>query len=82
MANSFAPKGSSIPLRPKADPAASIPGPAGPKLPEPKPVRKQYSIYVSTDMMERVKRVAQQRKVTIGAVVEACISIALDQLEE
>lgn len=55
------------------------PGSVG--LPAPKPRRKQCSLYLDMEMMERVKRIARKRGVTIGAVIEACVKIALDQLE-
>lgn len=51
-------------------------------LPAPKPKRKQCSLYLDVDMMARVKRVAKQRDVTIGAVIEACVKMALEQLEQ
>lgn len=63
-------------------PAAGAPArPGGVGLPEPKPKRGQCSLYLDVEMMERVKRVARKRSVTIGAVIEACVKMALDQLE-
>lgn len=50
-------------------------------LPAPRPKRKQCSLYLDQDMMERVKRVARQRGVAIGAVIEACVKMSLNQLE-
>lgn len=50
-------------------------------LPAPKPRRKQCSLYLDVEMMDRVKRVARQRGVTIGAVIEACVKMSLEQLE-
>lgn len=71
-----------MPIEP---PAAAPPVEAGQgkgyALPAPKPKRKQCSLYLDVEMMETVKRVARQRGVTIGAVIEACVKIALDQLE-
>lgn len=62
--------------------AASAPArPGGVGLPVPKPKRKQCSLYLDMEMMDRVKRVARQRGVTIGAVIEACVKLALEQLE-
>lgn len=55
------------------------PGPVG--LPAPKPKRKQCSLYLDLEMMERVKRVARARGVPIGAVIEACVKMSLDQME-
>lgn len=48
----------------------------------PKPKRKQCSVYLDVGMMDRVKRLAQQRGITIGAVVETCINATLNQMEE
>lgn len=50
-------------------------------LPAPKPKRKQCSLYLDMEMMDRVKRVARQRGVTIGAVIETCVNMSLDQME-
>lgn len=50
-------------------------------LPPPKPKRKQCSLYLDLEMMDRVKSVARQRGVTIGAVIEACVKMSLDRLE-
>lgn len=85
MANAFEPKKSSIPLQPKAVPETSqvetVAQAGGLKLPTPKPRRKQCSLYLDTEMMEWVKRIAQQEGVTIGAVIEACVQAARDQME-
>lgn len=63
-------------------PAAGAPAqPGGVGLPEPKPKRRQCSLYLDVEMMERVKRAARKRGVTIGAVIEACVKMSLDQLE-
>lgn len=63
-------------------PAREPARPSGVDLPKPKPKRKQCSLYLDAEMMERVKRVARQRGVAIGAVIEACVKMALDHLEE
>lgn len=63
-------------------PAASAPARhSGMGFPAPKPKRKQCSLYLDMEMMDRVKRVARQRGVTIGAVIEACVKMSLEQLE-
>lgn len=59
----------------------SAPVPGGAALPAPKPKRKPCSLYLDTEMMNRVKHVARQRGVPIGAVIEACVKMALEQLE-
>lgn len=71
-------------LKERPEPAETVsvqdrPGSVG--LPVPKPRRKQCSLYLDMEMMERVKRIARKRGVTIGAVIEACVKMALDQLE-
>lgn len=67
--------------RPAAEAASAPDRPGGVGLPEPKPKRKQCSLYLDMDMMDQVKRVARKRGVTIGAVIEACVKISLEQLE-
>lgn len=69
--------------RPAAEPGrrSSAPAPGGVDLPAPKPKRKPFSLYLDTEMMDRVKQVARHRGVTIGAVIEACVKMALEQLE-
>lgn len=47
----------------------------------PKPTRKQYSVYMDVELMEQIRRVARRRGVTIGAVIEACVKLALEELE-
>lgn len=69
------------PERPEPLAAGAPARPGGVGLPEPKPKRGQCSLYLDVEMMERVKRVARKRGVTIGAVIEACVKMALDQLE-
>lgn len=84
MANAFEPK-AAIPLKPKAppqEPDRAVQRSGGLTLPAPKPKRKQCSLYLSEDMMERVRRIARQQGVTIGAVIEACVKTALEQMEE
>lgn len=61
------------------DPAPDRPGGVG--LPEPKPKRKQCSLYLDVKMVDQVKQVARKRGVTIGAVIEACVKMSLEQLE-
>lgn len=73
-------------LKPRTEPTStemsSTSGrPGGVGLPAPKPKRKQCSLYLEVEMMDHVKRVARQRGVTIGAVIEACVKIGLEQLE-
>lgn len=84
--NAFAPKEKPIPLKPKeTQPEPAIPGPqqsGGLSLPTPKPKRKQCSLYLEADMMDRIRRVAKKHGVTIAAVVETCVKAAIDQLEE
>lgn len=69
--------------RPAAEPGRRIsaPVPGGVDLPAPKPKRKACSLYLDTEMMDCVKHVARQRGVPIGAVIEACVKMALEQLE-
>lgn len=82
MANAFEPK-KTVPLQQKTpQPELASPSTDGLPLPPPKPKRKQYSVYVSIDTMERVKRVARQRGVTAGDVLEACVKKTLEQMEE
>lgn len=73
-------------LKPRPEPApteiSSTPGrPGSVGLLAPKPKRKQCSLYLDTEMMERVKQVAHRRSVTIGAVIETCVRMSLEQLE-
>lgn len=84
MANAFEPKSSSIPLKqkPRASEQTRNVQHSGLTLPAPKPKRKQCSLYLSEDMMERVRRIARQQGVTIGAVIEACVKTALEHMEE
>lgn len=45
--------------------------------------RKQtYTVYLDKDLMGRVQRLAKQKNVAASAVIEACVKIALKQLEE
>ena len=85
MANSFEVRENArqqhLKERPAAEAAGAPARPGGVGLPEPKPKRGQCSLYLDVEMMERVKRVARKRGVTIGAVIEACVKMALDQLE-
>lgn len=69
--------------RPVAEPERRIsaPVPGNVDLPAPKPKRKACSLYLDTEMMDRVKHVARQRGVPIGAVIETCVKMALEQLE-
>lgn len=86
MANSFAPKESSIPLKPKAPPepvqSDDHQPTSGLPLPAPKPKRKQCSLYLDTDMMDRVRRIAKKQGITIGAVIESCVKIALEKIDK
>lgn len=69
------------PLEPAVETVA--PGHSGSVgLPPPKPRRKQCGLYLDVQMMDKVKQVAQRRGVSIGAVIEACVKIALERLEE
>lgn len=69
--------------RPVAEPERRISAlvPGGVDLPAPKPKRKPCSLYLDTEMMDRVKHVARQRGVPIGAVIEACVKMSLEKLE-
>lgn len=83
MANAFEPK-ATIPLKQKKPPEPASPATPrhdGLSLPAPKPKRKQCSLYLSADMMERVRRIARMEGITIGAVIETCVETALDDLE-
>lgn len=51
-------------------------------LPPPKPKRKPCTLYLEEEMMDRVRRLAKQRGVPIGAVIEACVKLSLEQMEE
>lgn len=63
--------------------AVSVPAETGPVgLPAPKPKRKQCSLYLDTELMDQVKRVAHRRNVTIGAVIETCVKMSLEKLEQ
>lgn len=70
-------------LKEQIDPSVSSDSVHKPKvaLPLPKPKRKQCSLYLDLEMVDRVKFVAQQRGVTIGSVIETCVKMSLDQLE-
>lgn len=84
MSNPFTPKESTIPLKPKTpEPkpdylTVKLSGVLS--LPAPKPRRKQCSLYLDAEMMDRVKQIACQQGVAIGAVIEACVNAALDQM--
>lgn len=84
--NVFAPKESTIPLKPKVpqpEPDRKAPKKSGwLSLPTPKPKRKQCSLYLETDLMDRIRRVSKKHGVTIASVVETCVKAAIDQLEE
>lgn len=53
----------------------------GIKLPPPKPPRKVYSVYLDKELMERARRIAEGRGVSVAAVIEACLRECLDSLE-
>lgn len=69
------------PEPPAAEVVGTLVRPDSVGLPAPKPRRKQCSLYLDVEMMDRVKRVARQRGVTIGAVIESCVKMSLEQLE-
>lgn len=85
MPGPFTPKTSPIPLIPNSTepvaPDVKKKQFEGLSLPAPKPKRKQCSLYLDAEMMEQVKRVARRRGVAIGAVIEACVRLALEQME-
>lgn len=85
MSNVFEPKKNAIPLQPKTAPN---PGPArtafpagGLKLPTTKPKRKQCSLYLDIEMMERVKQIAQRSGWTISELMESFVKAGLEQME-
>lgn len=86
MANSFELKESSIPLKPKLLPeqepeqAAIRPAVELP-LPTPRPKKKQYSVYMNTEIMGWAQQLAKQQGVTIGELLEAFIKMAREQME-
>lgn len=85
MANSFAPKESSISLKRKTPPFEPEPVPhqsGNLTLPSPKPKRKQCSLYLDAGMMDQVRCIASKKGVTIGAVIEACVKASLESLEK
>lgn len=43
--------------------------------------KKTFTVYLDKDLMERVQRLAKQKDVAASAVIEACVKIALEQLE-
>ena len=87
MANAFAPKESSIPLKPKAtipehEPVRTADKPfAGLSLPAPKQKRKQCSFYLTVGLIDQIRKVAKKHGSTISDVAETCIKAAIDQLE-
>lgn len=67
---------------PAAAESASVPPTPTALALKPKKRRKQtYTVYLDRELMGRVQRVAQQKDVAASAVIEVCISIAIDQLE-
>lgn len=43
--------------------------------------KKTYTVYLDIELMERVQRLAKQKGVAYSVVVEACVKMALEQLE-
>lgn len=94
MANSFAPKDSTIPLRPKtvhkhvqkneeigASKENSFAN-RGSILPQPKKKGKAYNLYISVDVMERITMMAEERGISVSQAVSALLRSALEQLEQ
>lgn len=94
MANSFAPKDSTIPLRPKAAPAPAEGGKMEEKLsknpfakrgsilPTPKQKGKAYNLYISVDVMDKITAIADAKGISVSQTVSALLRSALEQLEE
>lgn len=43
--------------------------------------KQTYTVYLDKELMSRVQRLARQKDVAASAVIEACIKMALEQLE-
>lgn len=46
-----------------------------------KRTRQSYTVYLDRNLMDRVRQMAKQRDVAPSAVLEACVKLALEQLE-
>lgn len=67
---------------PSAEETRSIPVRRGGLEIEAKKRRKQtYTVYLDRELMGRVQRLAKQKDVAASAVIEACVKLALDQME-
>lgn len=55
--------------------------PAGLELKPRKRKKQTYTVYLDRDLMGRVQRLAERKDVAASAVIEACVKIALEQLE-
>lgn len=92
MANSFAPKNSTIPLRPKAAPeqaeeakkeeklAENSFAKRGGILPNPKKKGKAYNLYISVDVMDKITAIAEVQGISVSQTVSALLRSALEQL--
>lgn len=95
MANSFANKESSIPLRPRSK-DLPVPEPEPPKgaepdskpfqrrgsiLPNPKKKGKAYNLYIDVDVMERITEMAKAQGISVSQAVSALLRAALEQME-
>lgn len=70
--------------RPESQPAetAALPAPGEIIGLEPRRRRKQtFTVYLDKELMGRVQRLAKQKDVAASAVIEACVKMALEQLE-
>lgn len=67
--------------RPEPAPAVGTSVPAGLELEARKRRKQTYTVYLDKDLMGRVQRLAKQRGVAASAVIEACVKLALEQME-
>lgn len=94
MANSFAPKESTIPLRPRTETEKpEVVEEVRTKkenqfsrrdsiLPQPKKKGKAYNLYISVDVMERITAMAEKQGISLSQAVSALLRNALERMEE
>lgn len=71
------------PEPPAAESGGNSPSsPEVPKLEARKRRKQTYTVYLDKDLMDRVQRLARQRGVAASAVIETCVKMALEQLEQ
>lgn len=93
MTNSFEPKESSIPIRPRAaevprqddtKPRGAESSPVirpGSILPPPKKKGKAYNLYIDVDVMGRITELAKTQGISVSQAVSALLRATLEQMD-